>query len=195
MQCIAHTGEKFASSPSREALPTGGALAIEWHAAMAAECGEWRRMDRTRRLPSRNAEQIQSEMEGLFRALVNQQRMHHQVAGGWRPHLEVYETDDALTVRAELAGIDEETLDVAVEEHLLRVRGIRRREASEERRVYHQMDIAYGPFAAEVFIPFAIATEEVEATYENGVLHVLLPKVPARRIVPRTVRVATANES
>ena len=153
-------------------------------------------MDRTRRLPSRNAEQIQSEMEGLFRALVNQQRtMHHQVAGGWRPHLEVYETSEALTVRAELAGIDEETLDVAVEEHLLRVRGIRRREANnnEERRVYHQMDIAYGPFAAEVFIPFAIATDEVEASYENGVLQVILPKVPARRVIPRTVRVATAN--
>jgi HSP20 family protein len=136
-------------------------------------------------------------MEGLFRALVNQQRtMHHQVAGGWRPHLEVYETSEALTVRAELAGIDEETLDVAVEEHLLRVRGVRRREASnEERRVYHQMDIAYGPFAAEVFIPFAIATDEVEATYENGVLQVVLPKVPARRVIPRTVRVATASES
>ncbi len=155
-------------------------------------------MDRTRRLPSRNAEQIQSEMEGLFRALVNQQRtMHHQVADGWRPHLEVYETSEVLTVRAELAGIDEETLDVAVEEHLLRVRGVRRREANnnEERRVYHQMDIAYGPFAAEVFIPFAIATDEVEASYENGVLQVILPKVPARRVIPRTVRVATANQS
>ncbi len=150
-------------------------------------------MERTRRLPSRNAAQIQSEMEGLFRALVNQQRMHHQVAGGWRPHLEVYETSDALTVRAELAGIDEATLDVAVEEYLLRVRGVRRREAGEERRVYHQMDIDYGPFAAEVFIPVAIATEEVEATYENGVLQVLLPKAPARRVVPRTVRVGAAT--
>src|SRR4051794_36088728 len=105
-------------------------------------------MDRTRRFPSRNAEQIQSDMEGLFRALVSQQRtMPHQVAGGWRPHLEVYETGESLVVRAELAGIDEETLDVAVEEHLLRVRGIRRRTASEERRVYHQMDISYGPFS------------------------------------------------
>lgn len=151
-------------------------------------------MDRTRRLPSRNAEQIQSDMEEMFRALVNQQRtMHHQVAGGWRPHLEVYETSESLTVRAELAGIDESELDVAVEEHLLRIRGVRRREATEDRRVYHQMDIAYGPFAAEVFIPFAIATDQVEATYESGVLQVLLPKVPPRRVVPRTVRVATGG--
>jgi HSP20 family protein len=149
-------------------------------------------MDRTRRLlMSRQAEQIQSEMEGAFQALVN--RMQHQVAGVWRPHLEVYETGEALTVRAELAGIAEDELDVAVEEHLLRIRGVRRRAASEERRVYHQMDIAYGPFAAEVFIPFAIAPDAVEATYEAGVLQIILPKVPPRRVVPRSVRVTTAN--
>lgn len=149
-------------------------------------------MDRTRRLVmSRQAEQIQSEMEGVFQALVN--RMQHQVAGVWRPHLEVYETSNSLVVRAELAGIDEETLDVSVEEHLLRVRGVRRREASEERRVYHQMDISYGPFAAEVFIPFAISPDAVEATHEAGVLQIILPKVPPRRVVPRSVRVTTAN--
>lgn len=151
-------------------------------------------MERTRRLPSRNAEQLQTEMEGLFRALVDQQRsLYNQITGGWRPHLEVYETSQALVVRAELAGIDEETLDVSVEEHVLRVRGVRRRDVGEERLVYHQMDIAYGPFAAEVFIPSAIATDEVEATYENGVLQVSLPKVPPRRVVPRTVRVTTGS--
>ena len=149
-------------------------------------------MDRTRRLlMSRQAEQIQTEMEGAFQALVN--RMQHQVAGVWRPHLEVYETGNSLVVRAELAGIDEDALDVSVEEHLLRVRGVRRRAAHEEKRVYHQMDIAYGPFAAEVFIPFAIAPDEVEATYEAGVLQIILPKVPPRRVVPRSVRVTTAN--
>lgn len=150
-------------------------------------------MDRSRRWPVRNADQLQSEMEGLFQALVNQQRtLYHQVAGGWRPHLEVYETGESLVICAELAGIDEDSLDVSVEEHLLRIRGIRHREASEERRVYHQMDIAYGPFVAEVFIPFAIATETVEATYENGMLQVTLPKVPPRRVVPRSVRIATS---
>ena len=80
-----------------------------------------------------------------------------------------------------------------IRERLLRVRGVRRRESHEEKRVYHQMDIAYGPFAAEVFIPFAIAPDAVEATYEAGVLQIILPKVPPRRVVPRSVRVTTAN--
>lgn len=152
-------------------------------------------MDRTRRLPRRNAEQIQSEMEDLFRAFFNGQRtMHHRVTGGWRPHIEVYETSDALVVRAELAGVDQETLDVSVEDRLLLIRGMRRRTTGEERRVYHQLGIDYGPFSAEVFMPFAIETERVEAVYENGMLEVTLPKIPPRRVVPRTVRIGTAND-
>lgn len=147
-------------------------------------------MDRTRRLPGRNAEQIQSEMEDLFRALFNGQRtMHHRVTEGWRPHVEVYETSKALVVRAELAGVDEETLDVSVEDRLLQIRGVRRRALGDERRVYHQLGIDYGPFSAEVFMPFAIETDRVEAVYEGGMLEVTLPKIPPRRIVPRTVRV------
>ncbi len=149
-------------------------------------------MERTKRLRHRNAEQIQSDMEGLFRALVERQRpLHHRVAGGWRPHLEVFETSDALVVRAELAGVDEATLDVAVEDRLLQIRGQRPKAQGEGRRVYHQMDISYGPFAAEVFIPFPIEPERVEATYDRGMLQIVLPKVPARRIVPRTVPVET----
>lgn len=152
-------------------------------------------MERTRRLPGHKAERIQSDMEELFRALVNQQRtlhqMHHQAAGGWRPHLEAYETGESLVVRAELAGVDEETLEVAVEDRALQIRGVRRREPGEERRVYHQMEISYGPFAAEIFIPFAIEPAGVEATYDGGILQVVLPKVPPRRIVPRSMRVDT----
>lgn len=147
-------------------------------------------MDRTRRPRNRNAEQIQSEMEDLFRAFFSGQRtLHHRVTGGWRPHAEVYETGDALVVRAELAGVDEETLDVSVEDRLLQIRGLRRRDVGDERRVYHQLGIAYGPFSAEVFLPFAIETERVEAVYEGGMLEVTLPKIPPRRVVPRTVRV------
>ncbi len=149
-------------------------------------------MDRSRKPRDRRQEQIQSEMEELFRTLVNRQRtMHHQAAGGWRPHLEVYESEDALVVRAELAGVDEQTLDVTVEDQVLQLRGARRRAPSQERRVFHQMEISYGPFAAEVFIPCAIEAERVEASYEGGILQVTLPKVKPRRIVPNAHREAT----
>ena len=149
-------------------------------------------MERSRRPRDRRQEQIQSEMEDLFRTLVNRQRtMHHQAAGGWRPHLEVYESEDALVVRAELAGVEEQSLDVTVEDQVLQLRGARRRAPGEERRVFHQMEISYGPFAAEVFIPCPIEAERVEANYEGGILEVTLPKVKPRRIVPNAHREAS----
>jgi HSP20 family protein len=149
-------------------------------------------MERTRRPHGRNAEQIQSSMEEVFRALVNRQRALPGRAGdGWRPHLEVYETAEALVVRAELAGVAADTLDVTLEEQLLLIRGQRRPAADEERRVYHRMDISYGPFVAEIFIPFPVEPERVGATYDDGILEVRLPKVPRRRIVPQTVRIET----
>lgn len=147
-------------------------------------------MERSRTPRARRAEQIQSEMEELFRTLVNRQQMlHHQVAGGWRPHLEVYETAAALVVRAELAGVDESALNVTIEDQSLHLSGVRRREPTGERRVFHQMEISYGPFAAEVFIPFTVEVERVDATYESGILTVILPKVAPRRIVPQTIQV------
>lgn len=147
-------------------------------------------MERSRTPRARRAEQIQSEMEELFRTLVNRQRMlHHQVAGGWRPHLEVYETAEALVVRAELAGVDESSLNVTIEDQSLHLSGVRRRGPTEERRVFHQMEISYGPFAAEVFIPFTVEVERVDAAYESGILTVALPKSAPRRIVPQTIQV------
>lgn len=148
-------------------------------------------MDRTRQLPGRQAEHAREDMDRLFRSLVSQQRrLHAQVVGGWRPHLEVYETGEALVVRAELAGVDEGTLDVVVQDRVLLIRGVRLRDRGDGRRVFHQMEISYGPFAAEVFIPFAIDADRVEANYEGGILEVILPKTAPRRISPRTVPVA-----
>ena len=59
-----------------------------------------------------------------------------------------------------------------------------------DKQIAAQMEISYGPFAAEVFIPFAIDADRVEANHEGGILEVILPKTAPRRISPRTVPVA-----
>jgi HSP20 family protein len=153
-------------------------------------------MDRTRQRPVRQADQIQADMPYLFGSLAGRQRtLHGQVAGGWRPHLEVYETGDALVVRAELAGIEESALDVIVQGRLLRISGVRRRERSGGRRIYHQMEIAYGPFAAEIYLPFPIDPEQVEATYAGGTLEITLPKIPPQRIAPHSAGSAAGEDA
>lgn len=104
----------------------------------------------------------------------------------WRPALEVYETEKALVIRAELAGINEDHLRVVLDNDLLTIHGKRLPEArgegdTPERRSYHEMGIPYGPFRARVALPFAVARDAVEATYEHGVLTIVLPRAERMR--------------
>ncbi len=139
-----------------------------------------------RRRGGRETGRIQQDMEQIFRSLVIGVRpISRSNIGVWRPPIEVYECDDCLVVTAEIAGVQEEEISVIVDETLLRVSGVRHNPSVTQKRTYHEMGIAYGPFEAQVFLPFSVEVENVEASYEEGFLRVTLPRAQATRIVPR----------
>lgn len=98
----------------------------------------------------------------------------------WRPPTDVYETEGAIVVKVEIAGMVREGLAVSLEGRKLTIRGVRRDSAA--KLGYQQMEIQYGYFETEVLVPRAIEEDGVEATYQEGFLSVLLPKAPARRV-------------
>lgn len=102
----------------------------------------------------------------------------------WRPPLEVYEDERGLVVRAELAGLHEDDITVMVNDSVLQISGVRRPREEGQKRTYHEMGIAYGPFEAEVLLPFPVDLDRVEAVYQNGFLEVTLPRARASRTVP-----------
>lgn len=140
-----------------------------------------------RRQGGRETGRIQQDMEEVFRSLVIGGRpLSRYRVGVWRPSVEVYESESALVVTVELGGVREEDVRVVVDDSLLHISGVRQNPASHQKRIYHEMGIAYGPFEAEVFLPFAVRLDEVEAVYESGFLRVTLPRAQATRIVPRS---------
>lgn len=142
-----------------------------------------------RRRGGRETGRIQQDMEQVFRSLVIGVRpISRSNIGVWRPPVEVYECQDRLVVTVEIAGMKEEEISVIVDETLLRVSGVRHNPSATQKRTYHEMGIAYGPFEAQVFLPFSVALENVEASYEGGFLTVTLPRAQATRIVPRDVQ-------
>jgi HSP20 family protein len=93
---------------------------------------------------------------------------------GWRPPTDMFETEEAVIVRVEIAGMSEGEFTILLEEQVLTVRGVR--PDSGERRAYHQMEIAFGEFSTEVEIPYPINAQEIEAIYQDGFLRIVLPK-------------------
>lgn len=105
---------------------------------------------------------------------------HHLRSHTWQPPTDVYETEEEIIVRIEIAGMDEDDFEIALNGRTLTIRGIRQDFA--EKRAYHQMEIHYGEFFIEMEMPQPIITDRVQAVYTNGFLHIDLPKALSRQI-------------
>lgn len=98
----------------------------------------------------------------------------------WRPPTDVFETENAIVVRVEIAGMREEDFFIELNGRNLTVRGSR--QDMPERRAFHQMEIYFGEFAIELELPNYIETDQVQAVYSDGFLRVHLPKARPRQI-------------
>jgi HSP20 family protein len=109
----------------------------------------------------------------------------------WQPAVDVFETEKAIVVRVELAGVRSSQVKVSVDGEWLRIRGERMPTASRDVERLHQMEIAFGPFerSVRIGIPFERSVrigipferDQVVANLEEGFLSVVLPKREPRR--------------
>jgi HSP20 family protein len=98
----------------------------------------------------------------------------------WSPPTDLFESDDAIVVRVEIAGMREEDFEVALENNVLMVSGTRT--DLPDRRAYHQMEIRFGKFATSVALPMPVNVDSARAEYKDGFLTVTLPKAKPNQI-------------
>jgi len=98
----------------------------------------------------------------------------------WRPAADIYETPSAVVVTVELAGVEQDALDVLLYEDAVVIQGRRQLPPREPGGVYHVAEIRQGPFRVEVPLPSAVDAQHVDARYEQGLLRVTLPRLEAR---------------
>ncbi|MAG31072.1 MAG: heat-shock protein [Deltaproteobacteria bacterium] len=100
----------------------------------------------------------------------------------WQPSADVFETDQEVVVRFEVAGVRGEDLRVNVEGTVLKLRGVRRTPPSSSISRLQQMEISFGPFEREIAIQAVFDPDAVRARLEDGFLEVRIPKrSPERR--------------
>ena len=103
------------------------------------------------------------------------------------PQMDVRETDKEIVVEAELPGIDEKDVSLALQDGVLTIRGEKKHEHDEERENYRMMERRYGSFQRSLRLPDTVDEDRVEARFDNGVLTVSLPKRPEAIGKQRTI--------
>ncbi len=100
----------------------------------------------------------------------------------FRPPFDVYETDQHIVIKVEIAGMQEEDFDISLDGHLLTISGIRR--DTPGKLAYQRMEVNYGEFHLDIRLPHIVKEEQVEASYDRGFLLVSVPRQPQQRRIP-----------
>jgi HSP20 family protein len=105
----------------------------------------------------------------------------------WSPPLDVFENDDAITVRLELGGMKKEDFDISLEDDTLTLSGRREWTAEDRRGESFRSELFRGAFRRAITLPCPVKADAVRATYTDGILEVELPK--AEEAKPRKIEV------
>jgi HSP20 family protein len=92
--------------------------------------------------------------------------------------VDVRENDKEIVFEAELPGIDEKDIQVAVRDGVLSVKGEKKSERDEKKDTYHLLERSYGSFERAFELPDSADEEKIKADFNKGVLRVVVPKRP-----------------
>ncbi len=92
------------------------------------------------------------------------------------PELNVYETEEEFEITLALPGMSKDDIEINMKGNRIVIRGERKFEEEDERK-YHRIESGFGSFERTLPLPDTIDEENINATYENGVLTITVPKL------------------
>ena len=133
-----------------------------------------------------------AEFDRLFDEAYSRFAEPPQEAPSFAPRVDVDESDEAYTVRADLPGLEEKDIQVSLEEGVLTIHGKLESEKDEDRPGVRWVERARGSFRRAIQLPAEIDVAKVTASYRQGVLTVTLPKLPEAKPEVRTIPITTS---
>jgi HSP20 family protein len=96
----------------------------------------------------------------------------------WAPQMDMYEAREEIIIRAEIAGVEKEDLEVEINSRAVRISGRRREQPSVQDATYRLAEIQYGTFERVLYLPAPIDPDVVSSTYSDGFLQIRMAKQP-----------------
>ena len=110
----------------------------------------------------------------------------------WTPVVDIFEETEFIRIVAEVPGVKPEDVKILVEGNVLTIQGTKEQVAEQKAEKMHRYERIYGSFERSFTLPATVDAEHIKATYEMGLLTLVLPKVEKAK--PRQIKVDIASE-
>lgn len=128
-------------------------------------------------------DQLQREMNRLFDASTRERVFNSPSY----PAINIWTNEDGQFITAEMPGIKPEDLEIDVTGDALSISGERKQEEVAKEARFHRRERSFGSFSRTVQLPFMVDTAKVEASFQNGILQISLPRAEADK--PKKIQI------
>jgi HSP20 family protein len=92
------------------------------------------------------------------------------------PPVDISEDEHNITLKAEIPGVTDKDLNITLDNNVLTISGERKFEEEDKKDNFHRIERRYGKFTRSFTLPVGVDAQNVNATFENGILSITLPK-------------------
>lgn len=138
--------------------------------------------------PATELRRLQNEVDRLFDGYWPTRSNGDEPTTMWSPRVDVTETEDAYHVHLDVPGIPKESIEINYQDGSLTVSGERKASEKSEEESYIRVERTFGRFFRSFSLPKTVQSEHISASYDNGVLSILVPK--AEESKPRRIQVS-----
>jgi len=103
------------------------------------------------------------------------------------PAVDVVENENDIQVKVELPGVSKDDVKITMQDNILTIRGEKKQEKETKNSEYHRVERSYGSFQRSFTLPTNVNHDKIDASYNDGVLKVTLPK--AEEAKPKQIEV------
>ncbi len=128
-----------------------------------------------------------NEFDRLFDDMLTRMEQPANTPTSWGVPVDVVEREDAYVVNASVPGIDPDAIDITLTENVLTIRGETSAETESDTDNYHIRERHFGQFNRAISLPTRVDADAIEASCDNGVLTIRVPK--ADEVKPRRIQV------
>jgi HSP20 family protein len=96
--------------------------------------------------------------------------------------VDVYQTKDTVVIKAPIAGVRPDDIDVAISEDVVTIRGDRKDEKAVDKEHYYVQECFWGSFSRSVILPTSTIADKAVASLKDGVLTIEIPKVVQNKV-------------